>query len=103
MELFLPDLRLYLTDGFAGDHVVVSVNGRVIFDERGITTKKLYGLAHELEPVQMPGNSAKVEVNLPDKNLAATLDVDLNKGSHVVVSVVDNRLRLSVHKQVGFM
>lgn len=99
----MPDLRLYLTDGFAGDHVVISVNSLVIFDERGITTKKLYGLAHEIEPVHIPGNSVEVEVKLPDKNVAETLDVDLNKGSHVVVSVEGTRLRVSVHKQIGFM
>ena len=103
MERLVSDLRLYLTEGFAGDRVVVSVNGKVVFDRPGITTKKVYGLAEELQPVQIPGDGAKVEVSLPERNLATTFDVNLSKGSHVPVAVENGRLLHSVQKQIGFM
>jgi hypothetical protein len=103
MEPPLSDLRVYLTDGFTGDHVVVSVNGRTIFDQSGVTTKKLYGLAEQLKPVEVPEGSANLEVKLPDRNLAATFKVDLSKGSHIPVTLENGTLRHSVQKQIGFM
>jgi len=102
-ELPVPDLRVYLTDGFADDHVVVSVDGRTVFDQTGITTKKMIGLARQLPPVPVPGDKARVEVKLPEKNLAATFDVDLSKGSHVPVTLENGRLTHSVLSRIGFM
>jgi hypothetical protein len=102
-ELPVPDLRVYLTDGFADDHVVISVDGRTVFDQTGITTKKMIGLAKQVAPVPVPGDTAKLEVKLPEKNLAATFDVDLSKGSHVPVTLENGRLLHSVQKQIGFM
>jgi hypothetical protein len=95
-------MRVYLTDGFAGDHVVVSVNGQTVFDGNA-TTKKLYGLAEQLKPVQVSGSSATMEVRLPEKKLAATFNVDLNQGAHVPVTLEDGKLRHSVQKRIGFM
>lgn len=63
----MAELNVYLADGFVNDHVVVSVDGEVVFDRRVVTTKKLSCLAEELKPVQVPGDKAKVEVRLPDK------------------------------------
>ena len=103
MELHVPDLRVYLTDGFGGDHVVVSVNGKVVFDRSGITTNKLYGLAEAITPVQVPGDGAKVEVRVPEKNLAATFDVNLSNGSHVPITLEGDKLTHSVRKQIGFL
>jgi hypothetical protein len=102
-ELPVPDLRVYLTDGFANDHVVISVDGRTVFDQTGITTKKMIGLAKQLAPVPVPGDTAKLEVKLPEKNLAATFDVDLSKGSHVPVTLENGQLRHSVQSKIGFM
>ncbi|MFK4651543.1 hypothetical protein ABIF97_001477 [Bradyrhizobium japonicum] len=99
----MSELHSYLTDGFSGDHVVVRINGQTIFDKSGVTTKKLYGLAEQLQPIQVPGSNAKVEVHLPDKNIAATFDVDLSKGSHVPISLEAGQLSHSVQKQIGFM
>ena len=69
-------MRVYLTVGLAGDHVIVSVNGQTVFDGNA-TTKKLYGLAEQLKPVQVSGSSATMEVRLPEKKLAATFNVDI--------------------------
>ena len=99
----MSDLRVYLTDGFAGDHVVVSVNGQTIFDQSGVTTKKLYGLAEQLKPVQVPGGSADLEVRLPEKQLATTFKVDLSQGSHIPVTLAGDKLMHSVQKKIGFM
>ena len=60
-------MRVYLTDGFAGDHVIVSVNGQTVFDGNA-TTKKLYGLAEQLKPVQVSGSSATMKCGFPRRS-----------------------------------
>lgn len=102
-ELPVPDMQVYLTDGFADDHVVVNVDGRTVFDQAGITTKKMIGLAKQLTAVPVPGGLANVEVKLPDKNLSATFQVDLSKGSHVPVTLRDGQLTHAVRSKIGFM
>jgi hypothetical protein len=99
----LSDLRVYLTDGFAGDHAVVRVNGQTVLDKADVTTKKLYGLAEELNPVEVDGGQAEVEVSLPEKNLAARFNIDLSQGSHVPVALDGEKLVHSVHKVIGFI
>lgn len=102
-ELPVPDMQVYLTDGFANDHVVVSVDGRTIFDRAGITTKKMIGLAEQLNAVPVPAGKASVEVKLPEKNLSATFEVDLSKGSHVPVTLEGGQLTHKVRSKIGFM
>ncbi|HEV7880801.1 hypothetical protein [Bradyrhizobium sp.] len=99
----MPDMRVYLTDGFDNDHVVIDVDGRTVFDQAGITTKKMIGLAKQVPPVPVPKDRAKLEVKLPEKNLAATFDVDLSKGSHVPVTLQNGKLLHSVRSKIGFM
>jgi hypothetical protein len=103
LELTVSDIRLYLTDGFANDHVVVTVDGRTVLDESALTTKKLYGLAKELDPISVTGRTAKIEISLPNKGLTIEFDVDLSRGTHIPISIEDGRVRHSVEKQVGFM
>jgi hypothetical protein len=102
-EPALSDLRVYLTDGFAGDHAIVRVNGQTVLDKAGVTTKKLYGLAEQLSPVDVTGGEAEVEVSLPEKNVAASFKVDLSQGSHVPVALEGEKLVHSVRKMIGFM
>lgn len=99
----MPDVRVYLTDGFANDHVIVSVDGHTVFDQDGITTKKTIGLAKQLAAVPVAAGRAKVEVKLPEKNLTATFDVDLGQGAHVPVTLENGKLLHSVQKKIGFM
>jgi len=95
-------LHLYLTDGFKNDRVVVSVDGRKVFDGTGVTTKKLLGLAKQLQPVTVAGDTARLEIELPEKGLNATISADLSKGSHVPVAIENGQLTHSVEKQIGF-
>ena len=99
----MSDLKVYLTDGFAGDHAIVRVNGKTVLDKASVTTRKLIGLAEQLTPVEVAGTQAEVEVSLPDKKLAARFSVDLSQGSHVPVTLEDGKLVHSVQKKIGFM
>jgi hypothetical protein len=102
-ESAVSTVHLYLADGFANDHVVVKVDGRTVFDEQGVTTKKLYGLAKQVGPVTVPQDRVNLEIALPEKGLSTVIDADLNRGSHIPISVEDGRLAYSLQKQIGFM
>jgi len=67
-----------------------------------VTTQKVLGLAEQLDPVSVAGDTARLEIELPKKGLSATISADLTRGSHVPVAVEDGRLTHSVHKQIGF-
>jgi hypothetical protein len=103
LELTVSDIRLYLTDGFANDHVVVTVDGRKVLEEDAVTTKKLYGLAKELGPVPVTGYTARIGINVPNKGLSTEFEVDLSNGNHVPISIQDGRVKHSVEKRLGFM
>jgi len=98
----MPSLNLYLTDGFDNDQVVVRVDGRKVFEADGVTTRKLLGLAKQLDPVPVAGNTARLDIELPKKGLSATISADLTQGSHVPVAIENGRLTHSVHKRIGF-
>jgi len=98
----VPTLHIYLTEGFKEDRVVVSVDGRKVLDEGGITTKKLLGLAKQIGPVMVSGDTAQLDVELPEKGLRTTFIVDLNKGSHIPIAIENGRFRHSIEKQIGF-
>jgi hypothetical protein len=95
-------LHVYLTEGFKNDRVAVSVDGRRVFDEGGITTRKLVGLARQLGPITVAGDTARLEIELPEKGLSTTISADLSKGSHVPIALEKGRLTHSVEKQIGF-
>lgn len=95
-------MNVYLTDGFKDDRVEVSVDGRKVFDESGVTTKRLLGLARQLGPIAVEGNTARLEIELPEKGLSATIRADLSRGSHVPIALENGQFTHSVVKQIGF-
>jgi hypothetical protein len=64
----MATLHLYLTDGFKDDRVAVSVDGRKVFDEGGVTTKRLIGLAKQLGPITVPGIRRGSTSNCPKRD-----------------------------------
>jgi hypothetical protein len=95
-------LHIYLTDGFKDDRVAVSVDGRKVFDERGVTTKKLLGYAQQLSPVSVVNDTVQLQIELPEKGLSTTISADLSRGSHVPIAVENGRFIHSVLKDIGF-
>lgn len=99
----MTDVRIYLTEGFSDDRVVVSVDGSKVFDKPNVTTKKLYGLAEEVSPVRVSSKSARITVDLPEKGISSTFSVDLNRGVNVPIAMEDGALNHSVEKEIGFL
>jgi hypothetical protein len=99
----VPTLHLYLTDGFSSDRVTIEVDGRTVFDEDGVSTRKLYGLAKDVGAIEVASDKTRVAVRLPRRGVEAVFEVDLTQGSHVPISVENGEIRHAVLRQVGFM
>ena len=79
----MPRLSIDLQDGFAGDEVIVRVNGKEVARRSAVRTKRMLGLADSLE-VPVPGGAVALEIELPAKQIRGTRDV---RHSHVSVSL----------------
>ena len=95
-------LNLHLTDGFAGDHVIVSVDGTKVFERDGVTTNELLGKAASLAAVTTATDRPTITLELPGKSVLDTITVDLGKGSHVPIALESGQIRYSVEKKIGF-
>jgi len=91
-------IRIALQDGFEGDTVVVKVNGKEVFKQENIKTKRQIGKAASFE-VQIEGGSANVEVSLPLKNLSETIAVKISGEAYLGVSVVEDKIQHRVSSE----
>ena len=94
----MADLRIALQDGFDGDTVVVKVNGKEVFKQQHIKTKRQIGKAASFE-VEVEGGSAKVEVSLPLKNLSEIISVKVSGEAYLGISVVEDKIEHRVSSE----
>ena len=99
----MSELTIYLTDGFDGDRVVVRLDGKIVFERSGVTTKKITGLAEQLPTVEVRRSPAKIEVSVPDRKVTGAFEADMKRGSHVTVGLEGRKLAFFQHERVGFM
>jgi len=89
----MASLIISLEDGFAHDHVVVSVGNVVVLNDKQVSTRYQISLAREID-TDVPAGTCRVRVQLPDRGLDSTLDVDTDRTRSVRVSVDGDRLDL---------
>jgi hypothetical protein len=86
-------VTISLEDGFAQDHVVVTIDDTVVLDEEQVSTRYQISLAREVT-TDVRSGVARVRVVLPERGLESALDVDAAATPTVRVSVDDGRIRL---------
>ena len=74
----MPRLHIALQEGFAGDPVSISVDGREIYRKDSVRTRTQIGLADSIETPHEQG-SATIEIHARDSaaTIMPTLDGDL--------------------------
>lgn len=98
----MVSLVVDLQDGFAGDLVVVRVNGREVFRKEGVQTKLLLGYADSFE-IQVPEGTVNVEVTLPLKNLSKTIVLQVSTKVYLGLSIHDSRIEHVIsHQPFGY-
>ena len=84
-------LHVALQDGFDDDTVVVRVNDEEVFRQEGLSTDYRISLAEDFEVPRAEG-PLRLEVELPDRDLAGALDIDAEGTVYVAVSVEEGAL-----------
>ena len=96
----MTQVTVSLEDGFAQDHVLILVDGTTAFESTEVTTRMQTGLA---AAVQVDASDASsLEVQLPDRGLSRTIDIDSNSTPYARVSIVDGDVAVSTTDQAPY-
>lgn len=91
----MTTLRIALQDGFEGDPVVVSVNGKQVFDQENVKTKRQIGNARSFD-VKVDEETANVEISLPSRKLSERITVKMDGKVYLGISITRNRIEHKV-------
>src|SRR4051812_42662624 len=96
-------LHVDLQDGFDSDEVIVTVDGRVGFHEKEVSTLTVIGRAATFT-VDTTSSTADVDVELPGRQLRDRFEVDVTTTPHLGVSVIGGQLTHRVSSEAfGYM
>ena len=87
----MTTLRIALQDGFEGEPVVVSVNGKQVFDQESVKTKRQIGNARSFD-VEVDEETANVEISLPSRKLSEQIKVKMDDKVYLGVSIARNKI-----------
>lgn len=65
----MNDLHIALQDGFSNDTVIITVNGREIYNKAGVTTNLVISLADTVT-VPIDSRAASVKIDVASKKLS---------------------------------
>jgi len=80
-------MHLVLRDGFRGHSVIITMNGKRVYEAAGVTTDPVTVRADSVA-VRVPVRTARVGVSVTPGNLGAAFDVDITLHPHVAISLV---------------
>lgn len=84
-------VNVALEEGFTGGPVAVRINGAEVFRKEDVKTRLQIGLAASFEKEVEPG-PVRLEVELPEKELEKTFDLDVSGTVYAGISVQDGDL-----------
>jgi hypothetical protein len=84
----MTTLTIDLQDGFAGDTVVVRVNGRDVFHKPGVNTDYSIGRADSVT-TEVNDGATRVEILVPSRNLSGTETLNAAETPFLGISVAD--------------
>jgi hypothetical protein len=90
----MVNLVIDLQEGFKDDTVVILVNDQEVFQKQGLSTDYSIGFADRAE-CQGPPGKRTVEVRLPQKNLTARVEVDVQDTKYLGVEVQEGRIEFT--------
>ena len=92
-------LSIHLQEGFDDDLVIVRINGTETARRAQLKTQRLLGYAEIVELQKPKGGDIRLELSLPDRNLAASATIPGAGDTFVAANVADGRLQLAVRDQ----
>jgi len=92
-------LTVIMKRGFDDDRVVVSVDGRVVFDREHVRLRRQINRCAAFDCEVAPG-AVEVEVQVPDRGLTAHRRVHVADRTTVLASIDESRLEIADHPGV---
>jgi hypothetical protein len=91
-EATMRELLIVFQDGFEEANITVTVNGKQVRRDLGVSTNPLLGMASEVS-VELPAKGAHVGVEVTNRGLKAITKVS-GKPKSLLVSIEDGRLMM---------
>jgi hypothetical protein len=92
-------LHIALQEGFASDTVVARVAGKEVYRKAAVTTKLQIGRADAVD-VQVDAGSVLVEIAVPPKGLAESIQLQVASAAYLGVSIArDGRIKFQVSER----
>ncbi|MEW1807344.1 hypothetical protein [Pseudarthrobacter sp. NPDC080039] len=91
-EAVMRELLVVFQEGFEDANITMTVNGKEVRREVGVSTNPLLGIASEVS-VELPAKGAQVGVEVTNRGLKAITKVS-GKPKSVLVSIEDGRLQM---------
>ncbi|MBI3880631.1 MAG: hypothetical protein HY301_11295 [Verrucomicrobia bacterium] len=83
----MPLLHIALQEGFAGDAVVLRINGREVFNQPAVKTRMQTGFAAACEE-NVPAGACRAEICLPGRPLTESIDLSVACDTWLGVSLM---------------
>jgi hypothetical protein len=96
----MTPVTVSLEDGFAQDHVLIRVDGTTAFERTDVTTRMQTGLAAAV--LVDASDASSLEVELPDRGLSVTTDIDGSSTPYARVSIVNGEVAVSTTDQAPY-
>jgi hypothetical protein len=88
----MTTIRIALQDGFEDDTVVINVDGREVFRQETVKTKRQIGKATSFE-IDLEEGQASVEISLPLRKLYENIGLRVSGEVYLGISVVDGKIQ----------
>jgi hypothetical protein len=95
----MANLVIDLQEGFKDDTVVILVNEQEVFQKQGLSTDYSIGFADRAE-CQGPPGKRTVEVRLPQKNLTANVELDVQDTRYLGVKIHEGRIEFKISDEM---
>ena len=86
-------MRIDLQEGFSNDTVEILVNGNVVLQKEGVTTKRMLGLALSSE-IDVPDGTLDIEIKVPTKTLSKSTSVETSNTPNLGISIHNGEIKI---------
>lgn len=87
----MATLTIDFQEGFAGDTVVLSLNGDEVLRQENITTKMVLGYAGSFES-EVETGSVSIEIYVQTKDLRETVILEVSEDTYLGISITDGKI-----------
>jgi hypothetical protein len=80
------NLQINLQDGFNGDEVNISINGKQVYHKKDVRTRTQIGLADMIE-TRISSGQVSLEIQLVNRQISKVIDTQVTDTLHIGISV----------------